>query len=246
MQEISIFEHISRSVDGRKQMAMLIDPDKTYGKDLLPLMQEAEKCKVDFIFVGGSLTYNSIGDTIRMVKQNTTRPVVLFPGNVMQVTSEADGILFLSLISGRNAEFLIGHHVLAAPALRQSGIEVLPTAYLLIENGKRTSVEYMSNTVPIPADKPEIAVATAMAGEMLGLRLTYLEAGSGAARSVGLTMISEVKKNITMPLLVGGGIRNREDAVQIYRAGADLVVVGTAVEEDPSKLASIASARDMV
>ncbi|HYW95304.1 MAG TPA: geranylgeranylglyceryl/heptaprenylglyceryl phosphate synthase [Bacteroidales bacterium] len=243
---MSILENIYRSVSGRKQMAVLIDPDKTFGKGIEIIASGAERCGADYIFVGGSLLYNSIEDAIKVIKENTSVPVVLFPGNVMQVSHLADGILFLSLISGRNPEFLIGHHVLAAPALKKSGIEILPTAYLLIENGKRTSVEYMSNTVPVPADKPEIAVATAMAGEMLGLRLTYLEAGSGAAKTVGLNLVSEVKKNIHVPLLVGGGIRTQEEAIGIFKAGADLIVVGTALEEDPSRLASIAEARQMV
>ncbi len=246
MQKMNILGHIYRSVEGKKQMAVLVDPDKTTGEVLKAIVAEADKSHVDFIFVGGSLLYTDIKDTVGTIKQNTSIPVILFPGNVMQVCDNADGILFLSLISGRNAEFLIGHHVLAAPALRRSGIEVLPTAYILIENGRRTSVEYMSNTLPVPADKAEIAVATAIAGEMLGLKLTYLEAGSGAAKTVGLNMIREVKKNISVPLLVGGGIRTQAEAAEIFRAGADLIIVGTALEEDPSRLRDIAGARNMV
>jgi putative glycerol-1-phosphate prenyltransferase len=158
---------------------------------------------------------------------------LIFPGNVIQISDKADGILFLSLISGRNPEYLIGQHVISAPTLKRSGIEVIPTAYILIENGKTTSVEYISNTVPIPADKPEIVVATALAGEMLGMKLIYLEAGSGAAKSVALGIISEVRKNTNLPILVGGGIRNAEDASKIFASGADLIVIGSAVEENP-------------
>ncbi len=246
MQKMNILEQIYRSREGKKQMAVLIDPDKTADDDLRIIISHADECHADYIFVGGSLLYASIGETVAFIKEITRIPVILFPGNVMQVCDNADGILFLSLLSGRNPEFLIGHHILAAPALRRSGIEVLPTAYLLIENGKKTSVEYMSNTIPLPADKPEIAVATAMAGEMLGLKLTYLEAGSGASKTVGMKMISEVKKNISVPLLVGGGIRDQEEAVAIFKAGADLIVVGTALEEDPSRLCSIARARNLV
>ncbi len=243
---MKLLEHIYKSLEGRKQVALLIDPDRTYGERLAAILGEAENCHIDFIFVGGSLLYNSIEETVRSVKEQTSIPVILFPGNVMQVCDNADGILFLSLISGRNPEFLVGHHVLAAPALRRSGIEVLPTAYILVENGKRTSVEYMSNTQPIPADKPELAVATAMAGEMLGLKLTYLEAGSGASRTVALKMIREVKKNISVPLLVGGGIRDQAGAIETFRSGADLIVIGTAPEEDPSLLCPIAAARNKV
>ncbi len=246
MQKMSILENIYRSLEGKKLLAVLIDPDKTYGNAVRTIAAEAEKSHVDFIFVGGSLLFNAVEETIRLIRKSTTIPVILFPGNVMQISDEADGILFLSLISGRNPEFLIGHHVLAAPRLRKTGIEVLPTAYILIENGRRTSVEYMSNTAPVPADKPEIAVATAIAGEMLGLKLTYLEAGSGAASPVGLDVIREVRKNISTPILVGGGIRSQKEAVGIYKAGANLIVVGTALEENNSVLSSIAAARNMV
>ncbi len=155
---------------------------------------------------------------------------------VMQLSDRADGIFFLSLISGRNPEFLIGNHVLAAPHLNRSGIEVIPTAYMLIENGRSTTVEYVSNTRPIPAGKSDIAIATAMAGEMLGMKAIYLEAGSGAAHSVGAEMISAIRKKISLPLIVGGGIRSEIELQEAYDNGADLVVIGTAFEENSELL----------
>jgi phosphoglycerol geranylgeranyltransferase len=154
------------------------------------------------------------------------------------------GILFLSLISGRNSEFLIGNHVLAAPHLNRSGIEVIPTGYMIIENGKSTSVEYMSNTRPIPAKKPEIAVATAMAGEMLGMKAIYLEAGSGAARPVGLDMIRAIRRKISLPMIVGGGITSVDSAREVYDAGADMIVVGTALEQQPGLIKDFCSLRE--
>lgn len=218
---------------GKKGLSILIDPD-SYSTDKIKRVAElSNENHVDFFLVGGSLTFSSIDDTITELKKHTDLPVILFPGNVMQVSRHADGILFISLISGRNPEFLIGQHVVAAPEIRKSGLKVLPTAYILIENGKRTSVEYMSSTVPIPASKPEIAVATAMAGEMMGFRLVYLEAGSGASQTVGLNLIKDVKKNISTPLLVGGGIRSAGQLTDIYNAGADIIVAGNAIEENP-------------
>lgn len=238
----NIFSKISDS----RGIALLIDPDKQNQDSLQHTIKLANKSKVNYIFVGGSMVFGSVDDTIRQIKSMSKIPVILFPGNVLQVSKYADAILFLSLISGRNPEFLIGHHVLAAPAIRKSGIEVIPTGYILIENGKTTSVEYMSNTNPIPAEKSEIITATAIAGEMLGHKAIYLEAGSGAAKSVGLSLIKEVKNNISVPLIVGGGIRTPEDAYRIYKAGADLVVIGTISEEDPGSIVKIAEARNLI
>jgi putative glycerol-1-phosphate prenyltransferase len=229
--------------EGRKKIAVLIDPDKYDDQKLTQITDLSVRCKVDYIFAGGSILFSSIYNCIRKIKDLCSIPVIIFPGNFMQVCDDADGILFLSLISGRNPEFLIGHHVLAAPSLKKSGIEVLPAAYIIIENGKTTSVEYMSNTLPIPADKTEIAVATAIAGEMLGLRLCYLEAGSGAVNSVGLNMITEVKKNISVPLIVGVCFRYLVEALNFFKAGADIIVIGNILEEDPEKIESIALAR---
>jgi phosphoglycerol geranylgeranyltransferase len=226
--------------DKQKKLALLIDPDKfsTTGH-----VSNAESMGVDFIFIGGSLV--SKGDfnrCVEVVKKNTTLPVVLFPGNVDQVSPLADGILFLSLISGRNPENLIGKHVLAAPILKKTLLEIIPTGYMLVDGGKVTTATYMSNTVPIPHDKNDIASCTAMAGEMLGLKLIYMDTGSGADKHVSLSMIKEVRKNIGIPLIIGGGIRNPEDTYEICKAGADMVVIGTIAEQSPEMVAGIAKA----
>ncbi len=217
----------------RKRFALLVDPDKYDDRSLEELIGLINKDSPDLLLVGGSILFKPIDIAITSLKLSTNIPVFIFPGNVMQLSDRADGILFLSLISGRNPEFLIGNHVLAAPHLNRCGIEVIPTGYMLIENGKSTSVEYMSDTRLIPAGKTEIAVATAMAGEMLGMKSIYLEAGSGAANTVGLDMIRAIRKNISLPLIVGGGITSVESAKEVYSAGADMIVVGTVLEKQP-------------
>jgi len=230
----------------KKRFALLVDPDKYDDSSLDELIRHINLDPPDLLLVGGSILFKPIEITITALKLGTKLPVFIFPGNVIQLSDRADGILFLSLISGRNAEYLIGNHVLAAPHLNRSGIEVIPTAYILIENGRSTSVEYMSNTRPIPAHKPEIAVATAMAGEMLGMKTIYLEAGSGAAHPVGLDMIKAIRRQISLPLIVGGGISSVERAREVYEAGADIIVVGTALEQNPALLASFMALRDSV
>ena len=200
------------------------------------LLEALNRNRVDFILVGGSLVSVSVDETVSLLKKNTRVPVILFPGNVLQISPRADGILLLSLISGRNPEFLIGNHVIAAPVLRKSSLEIIPTGYILVENGRTTSVEYMSNTKPIPADKTDLAVATAVAGEMLGHKLIYLEAGSGARDYVNATMIREVRSQISIPLIVGGGIENGDQIRETYRAGADIIVVGSVIEQGEAGL----------
>jgi len=217
----------------KKRVALLVDPDGYDNKSLDELIEKINLYPPDLLLVGGSILFKPIEITITALKLGTRLPVFIFPGNLYQLSDRADGILFLSLISGRNPEFLIGNHVLAAPHLGRSGIEVIPTGYMLIGNGKTTSVEYMSNTSPIPGDKPDIAVATAMAGEMLGLKSLYLEAGSGATHSVDTGIISSIRKSISLPLIVGGGIRSTETALELFNAGADMIVVGNALEKDP-------------
>jgi len=233
---------ISNNFASGKQLAVLIDPDKCSSKQIMHVVKESVKARVDYFLVGGSILYNSLDECISLIKAESNIPVILFPGNAMQISDKADAILFISLISGRNPEYLIGHHVIAAPYLKRSGLEILPTAYILIENGKKTSVEYMSNTKPLPSDKPDIAVSTAMAGEMLGLKFIYLEAGSGAEISLTTQMISQVKNNINIPLIVGGGIKTPEDIHRIISAGADIIVSGTAMEQDPNLLGSLVNA----
>jgi phosphoglycerol geranylgeranyltransferase len=241
---MAIFQQIlDRTEQGRKQLAVLIDPDKLQNRDVERIAINAAKSGVDYFFVGGSLLVNNeLDQCIKTLKANSEIPVLLFPGNTMQMSWKADAILFLSLISGRNAEMLIGRHVIAAPYLKLSPLEVISCGYILVESGKTTAVQYMSNTVPIPSDKMDIAICTAMAGEMLGLKLIYLEAGSGAQQCVPLGMIEQVKQNINIPLIVGGGLRTPEKVREAAVAGADIIVVGTALEKDPGMMAKMAEA----
>lgn len=226
----------------KKQLAVLIDPDKTDTKKLVKTIQAAELAKIDFYLVGGSLLLkNNLEETISIIKKNTKKKVYLFPGNPTQISDKADGILLLSLISGRNAELLIGNHVLAAPILKQSKLNIISTGYMLIESGTQTTVSYISNTTPIPANKPEIAACTALAGEQLGLKIIYLEAGSGAQNSVSKEIIKAVKKQISIPLIVGGGIKTIAQIETAFSAGADVVVIGTAIENDINFLNEIKS-----
>jgi phosphoglycerol geranylgeranyltransferase len=220
---------------GRK-LALLIDPDKTQGSDLTSVCQMAEKACIDLILVGGSILWHSTEQTVTEIKKACKIPVILFPGNSFQVCGNADAILFMSLISGRNPDFLIGQQVISAPIVKQTMLEVIPTGYMLFDTGKQTSVEYMSNTKPLPSNKPDIAVATALAGEMLGLKVLYLEGGSGAQSTLGTKMIEAIRKNVSIPLMVGGGIRTIADMKNAFLAGADIVVVGTIIEEQPEMI----------
>ena len=228
----------------RKRLALLIDPDKHTAESMSRLVTLVAETPPDIVLVGGSLLFKPIEETILELKEQLDIPVFIFPGDVSQLSDRADGIFLLSLISGRNPEFLIGNHVIAAPRLKKSGIEVIPTGYMLIENGHSTSVEYISNTKPIPFGKTDLAVATALAGELLGLKLLYLEAGSGAAKAVGIDMISAISQAVNIPVVVGGGIRSVEDAAKAYDAGADMIVVGTALEEYPEMLKDFTALRD--
>ena len=232
-----------KKANGKKQFSVLVDPDKLDDKQVIRVAELALKANADYFFIGGSLLINnSLDACIDTLKKETNIPVVLFPGNNMQLSYKADGILFLSLISGRNAEMLIGRHVIAAPYLRLSTLEIISTGYMLVESGRPTTVSYMSNSVPIPADKVDIACCTAMAGEMLGLKLIYMDAGSGALNPITEKMISGVSSSITVPLIVGGGIRTPELAEKNCRAGADVIVVGNAFEKDASLIIEIADA----
>jgi phosphoglycerol geranylgeranyltransferase len=229
--------------DPAKKFALLIDPDKHTDASLAKIMAIANKTAIDFLLVGGSLVSKPIDHTVEIIKNISSIPVILFPGSLLQLSGKADGILLLALISGRNPDYLIGNHVLAAHFLKKSGLEIIPTGYILIDGKSISSVEYISNTRPIPVEKPDIVVATAMAGEMLGHKLIYLEAGSGADRRVSESVVAEVKKNISIPLMVGGGIRTPEDALNLYKSGADILVVGSAAEEDPEILERMAGIR---
>lgn len=241
---MSIYQDIlTQTKHGRKQLAVLIDPDKLLNKDVESIAINAARSGVDYFFVGGSLLVNNeLDQCIKTLKANSEIPVILFPGNTMQMSWRADAILFLSLISGRNAEMLIGLHVIAAPYLKLSPLEVISCGYMLVESGKTTAVQYMSNTMPIPSDKIDIAICTAMAGEMLGLKLIYLEAGSGALHSIPIPMIEQVKQNINIPVIVGGGLRTPEQVSEVAKAGADIIVIGTAFEQNSGLVSEMADA----
>ncbi|MEN9523766.1 MAG: hypothetical protein RL065_2143 [Bacteroidota bacterium] len=243
MQPTVLEQFKAARLQNQKQFALLIDPDKLDNAALQSTIDLAVKAKVDYLFVGGSLlTKDVLDECLTTIKSNCSIPTILFPGSVMQINDKADAIFFLSLISGRNPEMLIGQHVLAAPYLKASGLEILPTGYILIDGGTQTTVSYISNTTPIPANKPDIAACTAMAGEMLGLQLMYMDAGSGAKNSIDEKIISAVGKNTNVPLIVGGGILTTEKAVANCLAGADIIVVGNAAEKNPSLIFDMAKA----
>jgi putative glycerol-1-phosphate prenyltransferase len=228
------------SEQGRKKFAVLVDPDKSTTVSLKKLAVSAEKSHVDFFFFGGSLLMHGNGEEqIRILRESSTIPVILFPGSSLQIFPNAHGILLLSLISGRNPEMLIGKHVESAAILKASGLEIIPTGYILVESGSPTSVSYISNTMPVPSNKPDIAACTALAGEMLGLKVIYLDAGSGAINPVPARMISQVKKEISIPLIVGGGITDPGKAKEALDAGADVIVIGNAIEKDPDLIQAI-------
>lgn len=234
---------LQKKEQGEKLFAILIDPDKQKNSDLLLIIKNANESNVDYFFVGGSLLINdNLNDCIKTIKDNSKIPVILFPGNAMQINQNADGILFLSLISGRNSELLIGKQVITAPILKQTALEVMSTGYMLIDSGKPTTASYMSNTMPIPRDKIGIATSTAIAGEYLGLKLIYMDGGSGAEQPIKIDMIKKVSSSIKIPLIIGGGICSAKKAIDNCKAGADLIVVGNAIEEDPSLILDISQA----
>lgn len=230
----SIYKSILNSKS--KKFVLLIDPDRHSKESLKETCKLVNISAVDFLFIGGSLVSERLDMAINEIHEHTSVPVILFPGSLLQLSDKADGILLLSLISGRNPDLLIGNHVLAAPFLKKSRIEVIPTGYILIDGENVSSVEYISNTKPIPQNKPDIVVATAIAGEMTGNKLIYLESGSGAKKCIDTNLIQLVKKNISVPLVVGGGIKTPKNVEEAFTAGADIVVVGTAVENNPELL----------
>jgi phosphoglycerol geranylgeranyltransferase len=211
---------------------ILIDPDKNDKGRLPSFVREATEAGADGFLVGGSLMLtNEFESQLQTIKRNTTLPVLIFPGSLFQVSSIADAILFLILISGRNPEHLIGNQVVAAPIIKRSGLEAISTGYMLIEAGKTTSAEFMSNTKPIPRNKPEIALAHALAADLIGMKILYLDAGSGAELSVPDDMIRRITEHCSLPIIVGGGIRTPEEAQKKAEAGASFVVTGTIIEE---------------
>ncbi|MGB0369054.1 MAG: geranylgeranylglyceryl/heptaprenylglyceryl phosphate synthase [Flavobacteriales bacterium] len=228
----------------KKLFSLLIDPDDTCLKSAERTAISAAKAGVDLLFVGGSLLVNDLlFDTVQIIKANCDIPVVLFPGDNMQVVPNADAILLLSVISGRNPEMLIGKHVVAAPRLKNSGLEIIPTGYMLVDSGRPTTASYMSNTNPLPHDKDDIAACTAMAGEMLGMKTIFMDGGSGAINSVSESMVERVSDHVDVPIIVGGGLKTPEMAKARFDAGATVVVVGNAIEKDGSLLQELAGAK---
>ena len=228
---------------GKKSFSVLIDPDKVTPQSIDQLISLGVDAMIDYFFVGGSLVIsNHLDECIQQIKANCDIPVGLFPGSPSQVSRYADALLYLSLISGRNPELLIGQHVISAPYVKKSGLEIMPTGYMVIDGGAPTTVSYISNASPIPADKNEIAMCTAMAGEMLGMKLIYMDAGSGAKKPITEAMIQTVASHIESPLIVGGGITTPEKAYLNCKAGADVIVVGNAIEKDLSLIKEMTDA----
>ena len=241
----NIYNHIlENKKENRKLLAVLLDPDQCRGSLLASTIAALKSNVPDFIFVGGSHILSSTDSLIELLKEETKAAVVLFPGNASQFSTQADALLYLSLFSGRNAEFLIGQHITSALAIKNSNIEVIPTGYLLVDGGKPSSVEYISNTRPIPRDKNEIALSTSVAAELLGMKLIYLEAGSGANHPVTPEMIETVNSGLSIPLIVGGGIKTTTNLRAAFEAGADLVVVGNIFESNPSLIADFVQCKN--
>ena len=234
---------LDKKKNGQKSFAILIDPDKITAISLTSLIDLALAAKADYFLVGGSLVVSDNLDAcILAIKENCSIPIILFPGSPSQISKHADALLYLSLISGRNADLLIGQHVISAPFIKKSGLEIISTGYMVIDGGAPTTVSYISNATPIPADKADIALCTAMAGEMLGKKIIYMDAGSGARKPIAEEMIALVAANIEIPLVVGGGIRDAEKAYLNCKAGADVIVIGNAIEKDPSLIKEMAAA----
>ncbi|AXT18394.1 geranylgeranylglyceryl/heptaprenylglyceryl phosphate synthase [Flavobacteriaceae bacterium AU392] len=228
----NILNAISENV---KLLAVLIDPDKMELSRVASFLKKVNTSVATHIFVGGSTVNNNVTEELVLkIKEHTTLPIVLFPGDVTQITNEADALLFLSLISGRNPDYLIGKHVDSISKLRKTNLEIIPTGYLLIENGKETTVERVTKTKPLSRTNIQNIVDTVKAGELLGMQLIYLEAGSGASSPITSEIINFVKQELNIPLIVGGGIKSKAQLQNAYKSGADLVVIGTAFEDNES------------
>jgi len=235
---MSIYQDIlEKKKKNELMIAALIDPDSTDIKNVKDLVNTFKKSRIDYIFIGGSTTWeNDFIEFVKVVKTHSSQPVVIFPGSSNQISEDADAILFLSLVSGKNPEYLIGEQTKAAPTLKKLDIEVIPTGYLLIDGGNTTTVEFISGTKPVPQNKHEIARTIAYAAELLGMKLIYLDCGSGAKIPVSNSLIKSVKDYINIPLIVGGGIRDIKEIKEKHQAGADIIVIGSALEDDPEFL----------
>ena len=235
---------LANKLSSKKSIAVLIDPDGHKMHNLGSILDLANESEVDYFFLGGSLIFDDeLNDSIRFIKRHSDIPVVLFPGNETQLNENADALLLLSLISGRNPEYLISKHVASAPRIKKMGLEAISTGYMLIHGYRQTSASYISSTLPIPPDKPEIAAATAIASEMLGHKLLYLEGGSGSPRPIPLDVLKSVRRQIDLPIIVGGGIKNSEQIHNLYHNGADIIVVGTSIEKRPQLIRSFAETK---
>lgn len=235
---MSIYQDIlKKKKENKLIIAALLDPDSEDIELLKERISILERGSIDYIFIGGSTTWkNDFTEFVSEVKKYSSLPIVIFPGSANQISKDADALLFLSLVSGQNPQFLIGEHIKAAPALKGMKIEVIPTGYLLIDGGNTTTVEFISGTRPIPQDKVEIARSIAYASELLGMKLIYLDCGSGAKIPVSNALIKSVKDYINVPLIVGGGIRDIEKIKEKHLAGADIIVIGSVLEDDPEFL----------
>ena len=228
-------------------LAVLVDPDKSGENQLDKLVSQPEFGSVDLILVGGSLVTDGHTDLcIKSLRKRTDKDLVIFPGSPSQISPHADSLLLLSLISGRNPDLLIGRHVESAFKLKASELEVISTGYVLLDGGRTTTVSYISNTTPIPQDKKDIAAATALAGELLGNDLIYMDCGSGSIQHADPDLVRAVRQQIQIPLVVGGGIRTYDSAKALFEAGADLIVVGNRLEEDASSLQELVLAKHSV
>lgn len=238
--------HLFNKPEGKPTLALLVDPDDANEKYFKNLRAHFSALRPDMFFVGGSVTEKTAFEQIisELKQLFPLVPVIIFPGNHYQVSAQADAILILSLVSGRNPDYLIGQQVAAAPFIADANIETFPTAYLMIDGGKITSGNYITQSMPIPADKPDIASVTALAAKQLGMQYVYLEAGSGAQNPVSAEMIRSVKEKAHLPIIVGGGIRNAEAAYSAAKAGANVIVIGTFFEKDPIGAVEIRLALD--
>lgn len=232
---------------GLKKLAALIDPDKSKTKNLKELCEYASDFNIDYLFIGGSFVsediFNELIDFLRF--QNLQIPIVLFPGSMNQLSNKVDALLLLTLISGRNPDYLIGEHVKASNKIKNLNIEIIPTGYILMDSGNYTTAQYITNTFPIPSNKPELVLATALAGFQLGLKIIYLDGGSGAKYHPNINAIKSVSKQIEIPLIVGGGIYNTAALKSIYQAGADIAVIGTAFESNPKLIKEFVKIRNL-
>lgn len=245
MRETIYQQILNNKKSKRKGFSVLIDPDHLKIKNLETIINIANKQDVDYFFIGGSLILQDrLEETLKLIRENSFIPTILFPGSGFQISHHAHALLFLSLVSGRNPEYLIGKQIEIAPKLQTTGLEIISTAYMLVDGRNSNTAAYISQTQPIPNDKPEAALATALAAKYLGFHLLFLDAGSGAKISVSQEMISRISGMVQLPLIVGGGITNGYKARELYQAGADILVVGNAIEKDPSLIAEIVSAKE--